>query len=195
MSEARQLLAQQPQRPDPAQLDKIVARQQVAEAALLKSQQRKQRAEATSRAALEACERACHQQRHALRALEDLKQKERVMYELEQAKDQTMTVLKLALANLVMWTRDTYFPPTYSHATWLRLAPFFRLPGQVTWGTETVEVALRPFNDRQLNRDLESVCTQVNAAQTRFPDGRRLQVRLHAHAGVSRVPLRSQSQS
>lgn len=195
VSKARQLLAQQPQRPDPAQLDKIVARQQVAEAALLKSQQRKQGAEETSRAALEACERACHQQRHVLRALEDLKQKERVMYELEHAKDQVMTVLKLALVNLVMWTRDTYFPSTYSHATWLRLAPFFRLPGQVTWGTETVEVAVRPFNDRQLNRDLESVCTQVNAAQPRFPDGRQLQFRLHAHAGVSRVPLKNQSQS
>lgn len=67
-SEARPLLAQQPQRPDPAQVDTIVARQQVAQAALLTSQQRKPRAEETSRAALEACERACPQQRHVLRA-------------------------------------------------------------------------------------------------------------------------------
>jgi len=33
------------------------------------------------------------------------------MYELEHAKDQVMTVFKLALANVVMWTRDTYFLP------------------------------------------------------------------------------------
>ncbi len=83
LNSARQHLAQQPQRPDPHLWDKIVARQQVAEAALLKSQQRKQRAEETSRATLDACERACCQQRTLLRELEDLKQKERVMYELE----------------------------------------------------------------------------------------------------------------
>ena len=93
---------------------------------------------------------------------------------------QVMTVLKLALVNLVMWTRDTYFPATYAHATWLRLVPFFRLPGQVTWGTETVEVVLRPFNDHQLNRDLETVCTRVNAAQPHLPDGQRLQFRVRA---------------
>jgi hypothetical protein len=180
LNSARQHLAHQPQRPDPHLWDKIVARQQVTEAALLTSHQRKQRAEETSRAALDACERACCQQRTLLRELEDLKQKERVMYELEHAKDQVMTVLKLALVNLVMWTRDTYFPATYAHATWLRLVPFFRLPGQVTWGTETVEVALRPFNDHQLNRDLETVCTRVNAAQPRLPDGQRLQFRVRA---------------
>jgi hypothetical protein len=48
------------------------------------------------------------------------------MFELDHAKDQTMTVLKLALANLVMWTRDTYFSSTYAQAAWHRLAPFFR---------------------------------------------------------------------
>ena len=36
------------------------------------------------------------------------------MYELDHAKDQVMTTLKLALANLVMWTRDHYFPATYA---------------------------------------------------------------------------------
>ena len=43
-----------------------------------------------------------------------------------------MTVCKIALANLVMWTRDRYFPPPYAHATWQRLVPFFRLPGRIT---------------------------------------------------------------
>src|SRR5258708_27864342 len=96
---ARQQLAQQQERPDPRLWDKIVARQQVAEAALVKSHQHKQRAEETSRAALETCERACCQQRTLLQALAHLKQKERVMYELEHAKDHAMTVLKLSLVN------------------------------------------------------------------------------------------------
>ncbi len=67
-----------------------------------------------------------------------------------------------------------YFPPSYAHTTWHRLAPFFRLPGRVVRGPETVRVALRPFNDRQLNRDLIALCVRVNEASPRLPDGRRL---------------------
>jgi hypothetical protein len=85
-----------------------------------------------------------------------------------------MTVCKVALANLVMWSRDHYFPATYAHATWQRLLPFFRLAGRVTEHPERVRVELRPFNDRQLNRDLAAVYARVNELQPRLPDGRRL---------------------
>jgi hypothetical protein len=125
-------------------------------------------------AAFASCERACQHQRDLLRQLEDLKASERAMFELDHAKDQAMTVLKLALANLVMWARDTYFPATYAQATWHRLAPFFRLPGRIVWGTDRVLVELRPFNDRRLTRDLVQLCQQVEAAQPRLPDGRRV---------------------
>ena len=179
-STARRQLAEQPQRPDLDQLDRIVAEQERAQTALAHCQQSKQRAEQAYRTAWDACEHACCQQRFLLRELETLKEKERVMYELEHAKDQVMTVLKLALANVVMWTRDTYFPAAYAQATWQRLAPFFRLPGWVVWGTETVEVELRSFNDRQLNRDLAAICEKVNAEETRLPDGRRLRFTMRA---------------
>jgi hypothetical protein len=53
-----------------------------------------------------ACERSCREQRELLRALEDLTTKERTMYELDNREDQVMTVFKVALANVVMWTRD-----------------------------------------------------------------------------------------
>ncbi|HLW02402.1 MAG TPA: hypothetical protein VKT82_27350, partial [Ktedonobacterales bacterium] len=109
-----------------------------------------------------------------LRDLVELAAKEREMYELENGKDQVMTCLKLALANLGMWVRDQYFPATYAHATWHRLLPFFRLPGRVTQGRQVVWVELRPFNDRQLNRDLRVVCERVTTAQHSLPDGRRL---------------------
>jgi len=46
------------------------------------------------------------QQCDLLRALEDLAATERTMYELDNRKDHVMTVCKLALTNLVMWTRD-----------------------------------------------------------------------------------------
>ena len=67
------------------------------------------------------CERYRQEQRALLRKLGDLAASERTMYDLEQAKDQVMSVLKLALTNLVMWARDHYFPATYAHATWHRL--------------------------------------------------------------------------
>jgi hypothetical protein len=85
-----------------------------------------------------------------------------------------MTVFKVALANLAMWTRDQFFPDTYSAATWERLAPFFRLPGIVRSSQHTVTVSLRPFNDRQLNHDLLSLCHRVNASSLHLPDGRQL---------------------
>lgn len=117
-------------------------------------------------------ERYCKEQRDVLRALEELAAKERTMYELDHRKDQVMTVSKVALANLGMWVRDHYFPASYAHATWLRLVPFFQLPGHVRHDTTTVQVELRPFNDRALNRDLALLCERVNEACPQLPDGR-----------------------
>ena len=100
------------------------------------------------------------------------------MYELDNRKDQIMTVCKVALANLGMWVRDHYFPASYAHASWQRLQVFFQLPGQIFWGRDQVEVELKPFNDRALNRDLEMLCVKVAQEQPRLPDGRRLLFRL-----------------
>ena len=96
------------------------------------------------------------------------------MYELDNRKDQVMTVCKVALANLAMWVRDHYFPPSYAQATWKRLLPFFQLPGTITQDSTVVQVELRPFNDRALNRDLAILCERVNQASPHLPDGRRL---------------------
>ena len=117
--------------------EKREAFQQEAAAKLAPLQQRKRKAEDAIVAAFAACERACQHERDLLRQLEDLAASERAMYELDHAKDQVMTVLKLALVNVVMWTRDRYFPATYAQATWRRLAPFFRLPGRIVWGRDT----------------------------------------------------------
>jgi hypothetical protein len=119
-------------------------------------------------------ERYCREQRELLRALEDLATSERVMHELDNRKDQIMTICKVALANLAMWVRDRFFPVTYAHATWQRLLPFFQLPGRLLWCQEVVQVELRPFNNRQLNRDLLAVCQRVNEFRPCLPDGRLL---------------------
>ncbi len=125
-------------------------------------------------------ERYCKEQREVLRALEDLKEQERSMYELDNRKDQVMTVCKVALANLAMWVRDHYFPTSYAQATWKRLLPFFQLPGTITHHAQMVQVELHPFNDRALNRDLAILCERVNQASPHLPDGRQLSFTLHS---------------
>jgi len=120
-------------------------------------------------------ERYAQEQCDLLRALEDLAAAERTMYELDNRKDQIMTTFKLALTNVVMWTREQYFPASYAHATWGRLAPFFQLPGMVTSNQQVVSVELRPFNDRRYNSDLRVFCQRVNEKHPHLPDGRLLQ--------------------
>ena len=119
-------------------------------------------------------ERYCKEQREVLRALKDLEDNERNMYELDNSKDHVMTILKVALANLAMWVRDQYFPASYAHATWKRLLPFFQLPGTITRDATTIQVELCPFNDRALNRDLVLLCERINQASPHLPDGRLL---------------------
>jgi hypothetical protein len=121
------------------------------------------------------CEHYVQKQGNLLQLLENLERNERTMYALDNRKDQIMTVFKVALANLAMWTRDQYFPATYCAATWEHLAPFFRLPGIIRSNRHTVSVSLRPFNDRQYNRDLHLLCQRVNQKQPHLPDGRLLQ--------------------
>jgi hypothetical protein len=105
--------------------EKREAFQQEVAARLAALQQRKRKAVDAIGAAFAACERACQHERDLLRKVEDLAASERAMYELDHAKDQVMSVLKLTLVNVVMWTRDRYFPVSYAQATWRRLAPFF----------------------------------------------------------------------
>src|SRR5205807_10021613 len=144
----------------------------VADAEIEEYQQRQWKAYHTSNKEFAKCEKYCREQRELLRALEDLQQQEREMYELENHKDQVMTVCKVALANLGMWVRDRYFPASYAHAGWLRLLPFFRLSGRIVQDATTVRVELRPLTDRGLNRDLALLCARVNEASPRLPAGR-----------------------
>jgi hypothetical protein len=149
-----------------------------ADAEIEQYQQRQWKAYHTSNKEFAKCEKYCREQRELLRAIEDLAQQERDMYELDNRKDQIMTVCKVALANVGMWVRDHYFPAEYAHASWHRLQVFFQLPGRIFWGTDTVEVELKPFNDRALNRDLMILCTKVAQDQPHLPDGRCLLFRL-----------------
>lgn len=98
------------------------------------------------------------------------------MLELDNAKDQVMTVFKLALANLGMWLRERCFPHNYTGCSWERLVPFFSLGGWVQEVKEVVRVELERFNNRKLNFDLALVCEKINQEELLLPDGRRLVV-------------------
>lgn len=157
-------------------LRQMIIRKQKAEidAALELLVEQYRRADGEYRTEGRKIERYCAEQRVVLRQLEDLNAREQQMYELNNDKDQVMTVCKVALANLAMWTRDRFFPSDYAQATWKRLVPFFELPGRVSWERSTVRVELRPFNDRKLTRDLIALCERVCEQAPHLPDGRRL---------------------
>lgn len=105
---------------------------------------------------------------------EDLQACEREMRELDNTKDQIMTLLKVGLANLGMWVRDHYFGESYQSCGWERLLPFFQLSGWVTATQAEVRLDFSPFNHRAMGRDLQELCQQVNTSGVFLPDGRRL---------------------
>jgi hypothetical protein len=115
---------------------------------------------------LNKCEGYCRALRQVLRRQEDLEAQAREMYELDHAKDQIMTLLRVGLANLGMWVRDEYFGESYQHCGWHRLLPFFKLGGWITATTNEVQLEVCAFNNRALVRDLEVVCRKVNASGT-----------------------------
>ena len=110
--------------------------------------------------------------------LDRLDHKERQMAELDDRKDQLMTMLKVALANLGMWVRDNCFGASYAEASWQRLLPFFRLGGWVSSDGQKVAIELEKFNHRGMNRDLAELCEKVNNLQLKVEDGRRLEFSL-----------------
>ena len=57
---------------------------------------------------------------------------------------------------------------------------------------ERVEVELKGFNDRALNRDLETLCAKVAQEQPRLPDGRRLLFRMQG-AGILHLDAQEQA--
>ncbi len=140
---------------------------------------------------LDKCEGYCRELRQVLRQHEDLEAQARDMYELDQGKDQIMTLFKVGLANLGMWVRDQYFGESYQHCGWQRLLPFFKLGGWVTTTASEVQLELCAFNNRALLRDLEEVCRKVNDGAVILPDGRRLVVAVgkRLRAGLDAPPL------
>jgi hypothetical protein len=123
---------------------------------------------------LNHCERSCRALRHVLRQQEELRACECEMQELDNTKDQIMTLLKVGLANLGMWVRDHYFGESYQSCGWERLMPFFQLSGWITATETEVRLDFSPFNHRSMERDLQVLCRKVNTDGAQLPDGRRL---------------------
>ena len=123
---------------------------------------------------LNHCEQSCRALRLVLRQQEELQACEREMQELDNTKDQIMTLLKVGLANLGMWVRDHYFGASYQACGWERLLPFFQLSGWVTATQDEVCLDFCPFNHRAMGRDLQALCRNVNTSGVHLPDGRRL---------------------
>ncbi len=140
---------------------------------------------------LNKCEGYCQELRQVLRHQEDLQAQAREMYELDHAKDQIMTLLKVGLANVGMWVRKQYFGESYQHCGWQRLLPFFKLGGSLSTTASVVQLEFCAFNNRALVRDLEEVCRKVNDGAVLLPDGRQLVVAVgkRLRTGLDAAPL------
>jgi hypothetical protein len=154
----------------------LKARQLVADWEVRQRKAKREKNAMRSLRILNTCEGYCRELRQALRQQEDLEAQARAIYELDHAKDQIMTLLKVGLANLGMWVRDQYFGESYQHCGWQRLLPFFKLGGWLTTTASEMQLEFCAFNNRALVRDLEEVCRNVNDGAVILPDGRRLVV-------------------
>jgi len=67
-----------------------------------------------------------------------------------------------------------YFGESYQHSSWQRLLPFFKGSGRVTTTEGEVQLEMCAFNNRDLAREIEEVCRNVNTRGAILPDGRRL---------------------
>ena len=132
------------------------------------------------------CEGYCRELRHMLRRQEDLEAQARQMYELDHAKDQIMTLLKVGLANLGMWVRDEYFGESYQRCGGPGLLPFFKLGRWVTTTANEVQLELCAFNNRALVRDLGG----VSQSQHKWSNLTRRQTIGRERRGAALLPTR-----
>jgi hypothetical protein len=138
----------------------LKARQLAADGEVRQRKTKLEKHAAQSLRILNKCEGYCRELRQVLRQQEDLEAQARDMYELDQTKDQMMTLFKVGLANIGMWVRHQYFGESYQHCGWQRLLPFFKLGGWVTTTASEVQLEFCAFNNRALVRDARGGMSQ-----------------------------------
>jgi hypothetical protein len=111
-------------------------------------------------------ERYCREQREVLQALEDLACKEREMFELDNRKDQVMTICKVALVNVVMWTVSfnvSAFSAKVSAFMWTLLHPNKHTPTvasrQQAATTRPLTSSIQPCGPKARVRGILVCCT------------------------------------
>ena len=106
----------------------------------------------------------------------DMEQK---LYEIVTEKDNAMSNFKLLLYNLSRYTREQWFSPKYENATFLMMRDkFYSQDGYVKLGKRSIRVTLNPYDNDELQNDVEEACMKFNCADVRSPLGRRLQIQV-----------------
>ena len=104
----------------------------------------------------------------------DMEQK---LYEVVTEKDDTMTNFKLLLYNLSRYAREQWFSPTYEKATFLMMRDkFYSQDGYVKIGKRKIRVTLNPYDDDELQKDVEQACRKFNSADVQTLFGRQLEI-------------------
>jgi hypothetical protein len=123
------------------------------------------------------------QQKKRLLAETTLAMANHPMYELDDRKDQLLSALRLCLANVLQWLRDTVFPESYANATYKTLAPFVLMGGFVIEHPDHIELFLDGFWQSAKQRDLAEVVARCNAQSFTAPDGRLLRFGICSRPG------------
>lgn len=101
---------------------------------------------------------------------------EEKLYEVMTEKDNMMSNFKLLLYNLSRYVREQWFTPKYENATFLMMRDkFYSQDGYVKFGRRNIKVTLNPYDNDELQKDVEQACIKFNCADIRN-GGRRLEI-------------------
>lgn len=104
----------------------------------------------------------------------DMEQK---LYEIVTEKDNGMSNFKMLLYNLSRYAREQWFSPQYENATFLMMRDkIYSQDGYVKMGRRNIMVTLNPYDDDELQKNVEAACIKFNCADVRSPLGRRLEI-------------------
>jgi hypothetical protein len=98
-------------------------------------------------------------------------------FEVDAEKDQIMAHLRVGLHNTALWARDRYFGSTYRHTTPLTMwRTFFNQDGFYHATVDHITVALKPFNDPQVQQEAVKACQRFNERQIMTLSGKRIEI-------------------
>jgi len=96
------------------------------------------------------------------------------MYEINSEKNEIMTNFRTLLNNLNRYVAEHYFPPKYERAELRTMCnKFYRQNGYVKVRKRYIKVLLDPYDEPELQKDVEYACAKFNCSDVQTSTGQR----------------------